>query len=317
MIRRVVMNVFALTLIPLVCQGVEPRPTEWKLGQEVKFKIARDKTGTIKVLGTSTKTRELYVTHLTATVGTVDAEGRIPLTLKATRVTGEVPVVNRSTFQVTPTKYDSATAGDKMPTHHFAPAVTLMKRPLTLLFEKSGKVVGVTGTKEWGADTVALLKRDFSREVDFPSSLPLYEMLGSESAQKYEWDGLLTPHLPDDFLPGEEWSNKRVWSLVPYYLWVNGKHQAQETDDGGLKITSTLIPPKTDSASIKLGPQEYIYSTKNGTGEGEIEIDNAGWIKKSQNTVHFYLKMTLKHLGQEIPMDDYYIKLITTVEQEK
>jgi hypothetical protein len=286
-------------------------------GTVEKYRLVREHSGAVEVLGESANTDEKWTVDLQVTTGEADAEGKVPLSIQATGLTASVPVIRGLAAQQM--DFDSSTwNGRTAPVaHSMLQYLTLREKPLTLRYAADGALDGVEGFAEVAAGIDAGMVKFFSRELDFATSRSMYRQMYTENVQKALWNQVLVFDLPDDFEVGVPWTKQRLMFIQPYYVWVRGTYTAEDSPDGGYVITATYEVPAAKQAKFKADTQEYLYTVKNGTGTGTYEIDDDGRMRSMDMTLHVYLDTVLIAGGQRIPMDKSYHRLKLNVERQE
>ena len=320
-----------LILFYLTLPGGPASAIELEPGSSHHYRVTRTIESTMKNLGTTTKTKEVYSREMNAVVGEKNDQGLIPVSLNVTRVTGEAPAVNFDTLQVTTKKFDSQTWDGRTapPAHTFLPYIAQMKKPLTLWFTAEGRLESVTGSKDVNAEVAAMMDRMFRSDPAFESTKAYYRLGYRDSVQQWIWKDRLLFGLPEDFELGSEWEQKDVRVFHMFYVYVKGTFAAVDESADGTEIEVAYDVPGTGKAAVEYGNQKYEYAAKNGTGEGKITVRPDGWLHKAETTTHAYFDVTL-HSGpttvtvagmtisvgaQSVPFDDYYVRIGHSVER--
>ncbi len=327
------MKAFQLLLfsLSLILTSRFATAAELSPGSSHRYRVTRTIDSTMKNLGTTTKTKEIYSREIRATVGEKNDDGLTPVTLNVTRVTGEAPAVNFDTLAVTTKKFDSKTWDGRSapPAHTFLPYIAQLKKPLTLWFKDGGQLDSVTGSKAVSAEVDGMLGRMFRTDPSFESTKAFYQRGYRDAVQQWIWKDRILFELPEDFELGAEWKQKDVRVFSMYYINVDGEFVSVDESADGTELEVTYDVPATGKASFEYGNQKYEYAAKNGTGEGKITVRPDGWLHSAETTTHAYFDVTL-HSGpttvtvagmtisvgaQSIPFDDYYVRIGHKVER--
>ncbi|MBI1312082.1 hypothetical protein GC176_12380 [bacterium] len=323
---RFLLTLALVSLIPEQGSAVDLTP-----GTSHRYRVTRTVESTTKILGTTVKSKEVYSREINAVVGQKNADGLTPVTLNVTRVSGEAPKLNFDTLKLAQTNFDTKSWDGQTapPTIIFLPLLAQMKKPLNLWFSDSGKLESATGSKEIAKEAGVMLERMFRSDPAFENAKSFYKSGYVDSVRQWVWKDRLILTLPEDFELGSEWEQKDVRTFHHFYVYVNGKFAAVDESADGTEIEASYDIPATGEASTEYGNHKYVYSAKNGTGEGKLIVRPDGWLHKADTTLHAYFDVTL-HSGpttvtvagmtisvgpQSSTFDDYYVRTHHKVER--
>jgi hypothetical protein len=237
--------------------------------------------------------------HLVAIVGEKDEKGRLPVTLKISRI--EASVTGLTTNASIDT--DTLDATKPLPAHQFVSEVALMRQPVQLIYEPDGRLVGVAGTDKLIGEIDSLLKKDFAGTPDVQFAGPSYLANAGEPAMKALWRDAFIQELPKDFALGKEWETTEDWPLAPFEMTTKTRYLARDAGSGALDIEDKIEVAPTQPKSIKLGPLDWTYSIQNGAGRDTRAIASDGWVRKSDSELELNLGGSFGIEGQSFPFD--------------
>lgn len=280
-----------------------------KPGVFIPYVYRQESLVTLMVNGRTQEDKVVSTLNMRVKIKPKTEQGLLPLLLQVDRIQASATRHKTSaTIDTVDLKKDKP-----LPMYHFTPLIALMKVPPELDFNAEGKLAQVRKADDFRAALEELLKKDFGGTEEFENVSGRFLDAATEPALLAKWKNVLRSEFPNDFQVGKEWRGAERIELtgtIPSESWMGLIHAslksssiAKQAADDALEIQTTWEVPTGDETTTKLGPNEFKYTIRSGSGSRTLRVEKEGWVRESDASLTVNLSGILSFNGKDIALD--------------